>query len=135
MKHTVTVHEKIDKLFFAKTSAQKILKFNYEVLVMNCIYKTNVYRMPLCIINEVTVMNTTFYAGFCFLSKEGYEDYCWVLEFYKNLLVSLDIPDPTVVVTDSEPGLIAAIPHRYSEVKHLLCLWHINKNVLANCRL
>ena len=33
----------ITRLFFAKTSLHKILELNYEVLLINCIYKTNVY--------------------------------------------------------------------------------------------
>lgn len=125
---------RINRLWFAKTSAQKILKLNYEVLLMDCTYKTNVYRMPLCILNGVTGLNTTFYVGFCFLTKEGCEDYVWVLNCYKNLIESIDVPDPTVYITDSESGLIPAIPHVFPQKKHLLCLWHINKNVLINCR-
>ena len=46
-KHTVDHHDRITKLFFAKTSAQKILKLNYEILLMNCIYKTNVKKRGL----------------------------------------------------------------------------------------
>lgn len=34
----------------AKTSAQKVLRLNYEVSLMDCTYKTNAYRMPLCIV-------------------------------------------------------------------------------------
>ncbi len=40
----------ITHLFFFKESSQKILKVNYEVLIMNCIYKTNKYKMLLMII-------------------------------------------------------------------------------------
>ena len=134
MRHTVDAHGRVTKLFFAKTSAQRILKRNHEVLLMDCTYKTNTYRMPLCIINGVTALNTTFYIGFAFLSHEMLEDYLWVLESYSGLIESLDIPDPTVFVTDSEPGLISAIPRTFPRAKHLLCLWHLNKNVLTNCR-
>ncbi len=58
------------RLFFAKTTSQKVLKFNYEVLLMDCIYKTNVYKMPLCIITGVTPLNTTYYVAFAVLSAE-----------------------------------------------------------------
>lgn len=75
MRYSVNDRGRIDRLFFAKTSAQKILKFNYEVALMNCTYKINVYRMPLCIINGVTAMNTTFYIAFCFLFRKGLKDY------------------------------------------------------------
>ncbi len=42
----------ITHLFFSKKSSQSILKTNYEVLIMNCIYKTNKYKMLLMIISD-----------------------------------------------------------------------------------
>ncbi len=57
---------RIRRLFFAETSLHKVLKLNYEVLLIDCTYKTNVYRMPLCIITGVTPLNTTYYVGFAF---------------------------------------------------------------------
>lgn len=40
MKHVVGRYGMINTLFFAKSSVQNILKFNEEVLVMDCTYKT-----------------------------------------------------------------------------------------------
>lgn len=57
-----------------------------------------------------------------------------MLKAYKDLLESMDVPDPTVFVTDPEPSLLSAIFNIFSEADHLLCVWHINKNVLVNCR-
>lgn len=134
MKHTVDTQEKISRLFFVKTSRQKILKFNYEVLLIDCIYKINTYKMSLCVINEVTAINTTFYAGFYFLINEDSEYYEWMLKIYKKFLEFMDVPDSIVFVTDSETDLLSAIPDIFPEAKQLLCFWHINKNVLSNCR-
>lgn len=74
MEYCADLDFRIRRLFFAKTSLHKVLKLNYEVLLMDCIYKTNVYRMPLCIITGVTLLNTTYYVSFAFLSIETVED-------------------------------------------------------------
>jgi hypothetical protein len=39
-------------LFFIKSCSRNLLKVNYKVLVMNCIYKTNRYKMSLLIISN-----------------------------------------------------------------------------------
>ncbi len=75
----------LQHLFFAKKSSGKILKINWGILLIDCTYKTNRYRMPLCIISEVTGLNTSFYIGFAFLSSETSADYIWVLECLAKL--------------------------------------------------
>jgi hypothetical protein len=70
----------VTHLFFAKKSSQSILKINYEVLIMNCIYKINRYKMSLMIIFDQTVLHKTFYVVFCFMTKKKQNDYVWVLQ-------------------------------------------------------
>lgn len=41
---------------------------------------------------------------------------------------------PEVLVTDREMSLIQVIEQVFSATKHLLCIWHVNKNVLINCK-
>ena len=67
--------EPVQRLFFAGRLSKRILKVSWEVLLLDCTYKTNHYRMPLCVISGVTSLNTSFYIGFAFLSSETYNDY------------------------------------------------------------
>lgn len=60
-------------------------------------------------------------------------DYTWVLQQLKTMYLDLELPDPTVIVTDMERGLMAAIPFKFPTANHILCLWHINNNVIADC--
>ena len=124
----------ISHLFFIKGSSQRILKTNYEVLVMDCTYKTNRYKMPLLIISGQTALHSNFYVAFCFMAKETTSDYTWVLQQLQALYVNLELPTPTVIVTDMERGLMSAIETVLPTTNHLLCLWHINNNVLVNCK-
>ena len=63
----------IKQLFFTKIFSQKILKYNYEVLLIDATYKTNKYKMLLIIISGVTPLNTSYYVTFAFIFKEIYE--------------------------------------------------------------
>ena len=49
--------------------SQKILKYNYEVLLINATYKANKYKMPLIIISKVMPLNISYYIAFAFVSK------------------------------------------------------------------
>ena len=136
VRYTVDGRNRITKLFFAKTSSQRILRLNYEVLLMDCTYKTNTYRLLLCIVSDVTPLNTIFYIDFCFMFSEFTQDYAWLLQMIIELYELLDIPNLIVIITDAEKRLIAAIPSTYGAAgpNHLLCLWHINKNIVVHCK-
>ncbi len=124
----------ITHLFFSKESSQSILKKNYEVLIMNCIYKTNRYKMSLLIISDQTCLHTIFYVAFCFMTQKTIVDYAWVLKQLRALYAQLNISHSHVIIIDMKKNLMRAIDTIFSDANHLLCLWHINTNVLANCK-
>jgi len=39
-----------------------------------------------------------------------------------------------VIITDQKDALINAISYIFPSSTHLLCIWHLNKNLLSNCR-
>ncbi|GKD70891.1 PKS-NRPS hybrid synthetase, partial [Tanacetum coccineum] len=41
---------------------------------------------------------------------------------------------PSVIITDRELALMNAIEEVFPSTTSLLCIWHINKNVFANCK-
>ena len=49
---------------------QKLLRENHEILLINCIYKINKYKMLLLIIIEVISLNIIFYVNFCFMKEK-----------------------------------------------------------------
>lgn len=134
VKYLKDQKERVTHLFFSRTSCHKILKSNWEVLIMDCTYKTNKYKIPLLVITGTTALNTSFYVAFCFLEKEEREDYTWALQQYREMCIFLDVPDPIVNITDREAALILAHYEVFPQTRHILCIWHINKDVLANCK-
>ncbi len=125
-------------LFFAPECSQKLLRFNYEVILMDATYKTNKYRMPLLIIIGVTPLNTTFYATLCFMKGENYSDYRWIMEALKRLYDHLHLPYPNTVLFDDNKALAPALRHVFYgsgyRVNHGLCVWHMNNNITTNCK-
>jgi hypothetical protein len=50
------------------------------------------------------------------------------------LYIQLNISNSTVIVTDMKKNLMIVIETQFSRINHLLCIWHINKNVVTNCK-
>jgi hypothetical protein len=86
--------KEIRRLFFINKKSGHILSKNSEILIMDCTYKTNKYRMPLLTIVGHTSIGTTFHVGFAFLESERPEDYAWVLRHLKDAYGALGLPDP-----------------------------------------
>jgi hypothetical protein len=122
----------ITGLFFAHPESVTLANQYNHVVVMDCTYKTNRFRMPLLHIIGMTSFNTTFTVGFCFLAMERFENYMWAMsklsKVWKNGCV------PNVIVTDRELALMNAIQQVFPLSTNILCIWHINKNILAYCK-
>ena len=43
-------------------------------------------------------------------------------------------PDPKIIGTDIECASTCAIHAVFSNTKHLLCPWHLNKTVVIHCK-
>jgi MULE transposase domain len=59
------------------------------------------------------------------------EDYVWVLKVFSKVIGE---KQPRVIITDRELVLINAIKIVFLNCTHLLCMWHIEKNILTNCK-
>ncbi|KAH7866059.1 hypothetical protein Vadar_014998 [Vaccinium darrowii] len=73
-----------------------------------------------------------FSAAFTFMDGEKEDNYMWLLEKLKGMMDPDSFPE--VVVTDRELALLNAIARVFPKATHLLCRWHIKKNVFAKCR-
>lgn len=71
----------------------------------------------------------TFSIGFCFLPGEKKEDYTWALRCFQELGIY-----PSLLVMDGDVALKNASEEVYPNAPTLLCIWHINQCVLANCK-
>ena len=62
--------KKIKILFFVDKNIINILRKNFEIFVMNCIYKTNRFNMFLLNIVDHIFIETTFYIDFAFIDRK-----------------------------------------------------------------
>jgi hypothetical protein len=108
--------------------------------------------MPLLHFAGVSPIGEGFSIGFTFIAHETEFYYRWALQQFKEFVLgdplrqdnamfestslnlepdSIVIIQPDVVVTDCEDALLNALRHEYPRVSHLLCRWHMEKNVLT----
>lgn len=120
----------LTRLFFAfPKQIEMFINFS-SVVMADCTYKTNRYKMPLLHFIGLSNVGKSFSIAFCFLKSESREDYVWALQAFVRCFKII----PHVIVTDQEDALINAAAYVFDGTTHLLCIWHLNKNVLKNCR-
>ena len=71
----------------------------------------------------------TFSIGFCFLPGETQQDFTWAFQCFKELGISLG-----VVVIDGDQAQKNTLEAVFPYAPTLLCVWHVNQCVLANCK-
>jgi hypothetical protein len=66
--------------------------------------------------------------------SEETEDYQYVLEWLRDIYIVVGLNIPVSITTDKAGGLLTALKIVFPTVRHLLCLWHINTDVLKYCK-
>ncbi|KAI1002852.1 hypothetical protein K3495_g5350 [Podosphaera aphanis] len=90
--------------------------------------------MPLLNICGVTGGNKVIQLGLVFLSSEKENDYSWVLQQLRQIMILEAIRAPLSIVTDREHAFMKSLEVHFSDTPHLLCRWHVNMNVLAKSK-
>jgi hypothetical protein len=106
-------------------------QFN-RVFLMDCTYKTNRYGMPLFHVVGVSSSGSSFSVAFCFMDNEQTESYKWVLDTLFSVVDGAR--GLSVICTDRDLALSAALEAICPENTHLLCIWHINSNVKGKAK-
>lgn len=88
--------------------------------------------MSLFEIVGVTSTKMAYSVAFAFFSFEQENNFTWALEMLVSLLTS-KLNMPKVVVTDRDTALMNVIATVLPETYHILCYFHIDKNVKAKC--
>lgn len=127
------IEGRITFFMFAHPKSIRYANKYSRVFILDCTYKTNRYEMPLLHIIGVSPSNTTFSVGFCFMQNEQEESYKWALKTFFSWLEPT-ISQPPVLCTDRDLALLATLCDDYPQYPHLLCLWHISKNIAAKVK-
>lgn len=117
----------VENIFFTHDLSWKMWCAFPHVVILDATYKTNMYMLPFVQLVGMTSTNQTFSIAHAFISAEKVENYVWVLERLKSLLVPG--MEPSVIVTDRELSLVRACEKVFPEVKHNLCRFHVQQNI------
>lgn len=77
-------------------------------------------------------MHTTIQVALAFLKAETEDYYQWALACLREILG--EGLYPSILITDRELALISRIRDIFPRSSHLLCVWHVNTNVLKACK-
>ena len=121
---------RVECLFILSKGSLSLYNRFPTALVMDATYKTNRFGMPLVQVCGITNENKIFVLCQAFMRSEHEGKYEWLLAQMKKHCFVNHVP--VSISTDRDLSLLNAIHTELPEVKHLLCRWHISKNVLAH---
>nr|CCA17564.1 unnamed protein product putative [Albugo laibachii Nc14] len=109
-----------------------LLRNKCDVLLADCTYKSSKTRFPLLHAAGNTMLYSTFSAAFVFMKNEDKNSYIIAINFVRRLLQDNHLPK--VFVIDLELALMDALQITFTSASILLCISHIEKNVVAKCK-
>jgi hypothetical protein len=134
LRYQTRENRHVSAVFLSHQSSIENLRRNPYVLIMDCTYKTNRYNMPLCNIIGLTPQGGTSYVAFGFLSDEWEGSFHYILGCLADLYIFLRLQPPAAVVTDKYDALLNAVRNKWPSTASLICVWHINKNILSHAK-
>ena len=75
-----------ENILWAHLASIDLLRAFFRVLIMDCMYKTNKYRLQLMEIVGVTSIKMTFSIAFAYLEAEREDKFSWCLDKLRSLM-------------------------------------------------
>ncbi|XP_021986238.1 protein FAR-RED IMPAIRED RESPONSE 1-like [Helianthus annuus] len=122
----------VEEVFFVHPDSYNMWRAFPHVLMIDATYKTNEYKLLFIQVVGVTSTHKSFCVAHAFVAKEKQDNFLWVLEKLKELLV--DCMEPRVIVTDSDQALMNSCDKVFPKASILLCRWHLSQNILKHYR-
>ncbi|XP_020989637.1 protein FAR-RED IMPAIRED RESPONSE 1-like [Arachis duranensis] len=128
-RYNLTEEGMLGNMFWADGPSRVDFQHFGDVVAFDSTYKKNKYNRPLVIFLGSNNHKQTTIFGFGLVLDETISSYKWMLE---NLLEVMCGKLPSVVVTDGDESMIAAVREVLPRATHRLCAWHLQKNVTSN---
>ena len=88
---------RVTHISFTHLHSVEMLNQYPEVLLLDCTYKTNYFKMPLLNIVNSTCRHKTYHISFCFLFDETEESYIWALIQLSHLFTASRASDVMIM--------------------------------------
>ncbi|CAG8608103.1 7055_t:CDS:2, partial [Racocetra persica] len=82
--------------------------------------------------NGINSMGITFLIACGLFADETEVTFCWILCQLKQAIDDTAIHNIKPILTDKDLALLSAIRTEMSHVKHQLCTWHVEQNIVKN---
>ncbi|XP_025604037.1 protein FAR1-RELATED SEQUENCE 5 [Arachis hypogaea] len=128
-RYNLTDDGMLANLFWADGASRVDYQYFGDVLAFDSTYKKNKYKRPLVIFSGTNNHKQTTIFGFGLVLDERIPSYTWMLESLVEVMCG---KTPSVVVTDGDDAMIAAVRKVFPLVTHRLCAWHLQRNVTPN---
>ncbi|XP_072066931.1 protein FAR1-RELATED SEQUENCE 8-like [Arachis hypogaea] len=128
-RYNLTEEGMLENMFWVDGPSRVHFQHFGDVVAFDSTYKKNKYNRPLVIFSGSNNHKQTTIFGFGLVLDETIGSYKWMLE---NLLEVMCGKLPSVVVTDGDESMIAAVREVLPRATHRLCAWHLHKNVTSN---
>ncbi|KAK1410096.1 hypothetical protein QVD17_36629 [Tagetes erecta] len=122
----------VEDIFFMHKHSYTMWCAFPHVLLIDATYQTNIYGLPFVQVVGMTSTNQSFAVAHAFISNEKTENYAWVLRRLSDMLEKN--MQPRVIVTDRELALMSACKQIFPNAHRYLCRFHIQQNILRNCK-
>lgn len=122
----------VEDIFFIHKHSYTMWCAFPHVLMIDATYKTNIYDLPFVQVVGMASTNQSFSVAHAFISAEKIENYVWVLERIKAMLV--DCMEPRVIITDRDFALMNACEQIFPKANKYLCRFHIQQNINRNSK-
>ncbi|EED16916.1 conserved hypothetical protein [Talaromyces stipitatus ATCC 10500] len=90
--------------------------------------------MPLLDIVGCTGTNKTFWVGFGFMKNKKEKSYSFILKSLEQVIFRMGLGHPKIIITNKDQALMGAIEAIFPYTRNILCIWHIQKNLMVKCR-
>ncbi|KAL4299594.1 hypothetical protein AHAS_Ahas17G0116500 [Arachis hypogaea] len=130
-RYTKPLEGRLGSLFWADGQMMADYKLFGDVVAFDATYRSNKYKKPLVVFSGSNHNKQTAIFGFALLEDEEVRTYRWVL---LNLVDIMDNKKPSVVVTDGDKAMRAAIDDVLPSARHRLCGWHLEKNCVMQVK-
>ncbi|KAI3947452.1 hypothetical protein MKW98_011442 [Papaver atlanticum] len=124
--------DEVQDVIWSHPDSIQLAKSFPSVLMINSMYRTSRYHMPLSEIIGVTSTGRTFTVAFLFMKAEIEERYTWALSQLKTIYEPNALP--SVFVTSGVNALISAIKTVFPKADHILCTFQISRTIMVSCK-
>ena len=101
-----------------------------NVIVFDNTYKVNRFNMPFGIFTGVNNFGQSICFARTLMCQETTDSFVWAFKAFLKLVNNYP---PKVILTDEDKAISQAIQITFGQnIKHVLCIWHLWKNVIKN---